>query len=327
VGRSVIKLPFSTLFPSHTTCKSCSSCDFFILHGWNKQATYRCFRATCTVAASGENCCSAAFRCAPRESPGLSPSRPTPALIRNSDDEDRKSTPAKLGGNCSHPRQLLGAKSLKLGPQFGEALPRDVSRAYLPQEAGPRTAGGKQPCVVTPCCNTLQPWPVCSSTSGSQHHACPARGHERCSTFHPRTEPRLQKSSLPERYASLLPAEKIPPGILQGAHAAARNSHGSTWLEHWRPALGSHATAAASSASLGGEPGTLPGSTSTPHPAVHLQSSAGCCTRSGALPRGSLRAVGSMAGCWLRLRSLVHAVKPHPARLARMWFCPRGGHT
>lgn len=45
-----ITLPFSTPFPSHPACKSCSgSTCLFILQGWNKQVTYWCFKSTFTL--------------------------------------------------------------------------------------------------------------------------------------------------------------------------------------------------------------------------------------------------------------------------------------
>lgn len=185
-------------------------------------------------------------------------------------------------------------------PSVGEALPR--ARTYPSQEAGWKRIGGEQPCVVTPCCNNLQPQPACSSTSGFQPHACALpKGTGGAPRTH--TEPWLQKSSLPERYTTLLPGEKISPRILQGAHAAARNSHSNTWLEHRQPAPGSHAAVAASSASLAGEPGTPPGPTRLLHPAPR-------CAPAGL--RRVLRAEGSsppglLTGCWLQGRELTPA--------------------
>lgn len=93
-----IKLPFSTPLHLPPTCKSCSSSSsLFILHGLDKQVTYWCFRATFTVAASWESDCSPALCCAPRESSVLCPCQPTPAQMRNSEDEDRNPSPARPG--------------------------------------------------------------------------------------------------------------------------------------------------------------------------------------------------------------------------------------
>lgn len=265
----------------------------FILPMWTKQVASWCFRAAFTLRKA------TAFLPV-----AVHPGNPTvgPMTTNASTNEKfRRLRPKPITcqtrrDDCARSRQLLAAKSLKLCLQ--RPLPRGLSRAraYPPQKAGWKHFGGKQPCMFTPCCSTLQPWPPCSSVPDSQHYAFPAEEHEGCSTFPPctHTEPQLQKPSLPKRYTSLLPAEKIPPGILQGTHAAARNSHSSTWLEHQWPALGSHATMAASSAGLGGEPGTLPGRTHLRHPAP-------CCAPAwlcrvlhaeGALPQGSPQAVG-----------------------------------
>lgn len=123
------------------------------------------------------------------------------------------------------------------------------------------------------------------------------------------TQPWLQKPSLPERYTSLLPAEKIAAGILQSAHAAARNSHSSTWLqEQRRPARLPRCHGSQPSQSGWGprHPARACGSR---HPLCTCVAPGCCCP--GALP----------GGCWpggcelLRLSLMVRLSKLTPAHV------------
>lgn len=122
------------------------------------------------------------------------------------------------------------------------------------------------------------------------------------------TQPWLQKPSLPERYTSLLPAEKIAAGILQSAHAAARNSHSSTWLQEQRPARLPRCHGSQPSQSGWGprHPARACGSR---HPLCTCAAPGCCCP--GALP----------GGCWpggcelLRLSLMVHLSKLTPAHV------------
>lgn len=123
------------------------------------------------------------------------------------------------------------------------------------------------------------------------------------------TQPWLQKPSLPERYTSLLPAEKTAAGILQSAHAAARNSHSSTWLqEQRRPARLPRCHGSQPSQSGWGprHPARACGSR---HPLCTCAAPGCCCP--GALP----------GGCWpggcelLRLSLMVHLSKLTPAHV------------
>lgn len=241
--------------------------------------------------------------------------------------------------DCSHPRQLLGAKNLKLRPRLVNLCPE---MSPEPEPTHPRRmVGGALEVHWRQA--TLHSCPVlqhpAATANVQQHPGLPApcvpcpRALEvlRLPFTRTHTEPWLQKSSLLKRYASLLPAEKIPPGILQAAHTAAGNSHSSTWLEHRRPALGSHAATAARSASLGGEPGTPPAPTRLRHPAPRCAPArlrrVLRTERGGGLPWGSPWVFGSEAVSWLRFNSLVRALKARPAHLAHVRFCPTGGRT
>lgn len=111
-----------------------------------------------------------------------------------------------------------------------------------------------------PCCNTAQAEPACPGLPAPCEPCPRAAG---CSTFPSRT----QKPSLPERYTSLLPAEKTPPGVQQGAQ-------GSQEL----PQQQQHQGRRLSQAGWGAR-----------HPAQHPM---GTCAAPGAAARGS------PGGCW-----------------------------
>lgn len=170
---------------------------------------------------------------------------PVPASTGTSGKGRRRSHEAvpcqSSRAECPHPRQILGAKRLKLCP----GLTKTSAWSCLWSQSSPtREAGWRE---AAPRGSPVQHHPA-APASLQQHPACLARGQDALHLPSTHTAPRLQnakKSSLPQRYASP-PAEKTPPAILQRAHAAARNSHCSTWLQHWRPARGSHATAGAS---------------------------------------------------------------------------------
>lgn len=192
----------------------------------------------------------------------------------------------------SHCRQALGARSLKLCPPLVNLCPE------MPLEPEPthprRHPGGSSPAWVP---RAATPKPIVQQLP-APCVPCPRAGGMLHLPFtHTHTEPWLHKCSLPERYTSLLPAEKIPPGVLQRAHAAARNSHSS------RGRRSSHGRRLSQSG------------WGARHPARHPLCT---CAAPGAAPGALPGAAGTARRLWvscLRLGSMVRLSKLTPAHL------------